>query len=188
MNIPHSSAKRRALPAAALAFCLFCLFQGLSLAAESGARAAPAAAAPNAAAPNAAADNNAAAQTANRAAIKAGATPVEVELDGTDSLGAKLSFQLKEMLNSGTLFNLTSAETPKIRVLLSTVSEFSTRPEAGSAYTAVWLYYEKPTSFNSYLAHETGVITPGGVEDLAAHLAERTAGVAAKYSYIFEKR
>jgi hypothetical protein len=52
----------------------------------------------------------------------------------------------------------------------------------------LWLYYEKPTSFNSYLAREVGVITPGGTEDLAVRLAERTAGIAAKYSYIFEKR
>jgi hypothetical protein len=147
-----------------------------------------ASAGPAGAVANAAADTDTAAQIAARAAIKAGATPVEVELEGTDALGAKLAFQLKEQLNSGTLFLLTGQDTPKIRILLATATEFSSRPEVGSVYSALWLYYEKPTSFNSYLAREVGVITPGGTEDLAARLAERTAGIAAKYSYIFEKR
>jgi hypothetical protein len=137
---------------------------------------------------NAAADTGTAAQLAARAAIKAGATPVEVELEGTDTLGAKLAFQLKELLNSGTLFVLTSQDTPKIRILLATATEFPSRPEAGSVYSAIWLYYERPTSFNSYLAREVGVIVPGGAEDLAVRLAERTAGIAAKYAYIFEKQ
>ena len=153
------------------------------MAAESGTKVSPAAAAPNTTA-----DTDSAAQLATRAAIKAGATPVEVELEGTDSLGSKLALQLKEVLNSGTLFTLTSNDTPKIRILLSTVSEFPSRPEVGSAYSVVWLYYEKPTSFNSYLARETGVISPAGVEDLAIRLADRTAGIAAKYAYIFDKK
>jgi hypothetical protein len=146
-----------------------------------------ASAGPSGAAANAAADTDSAVQIANRAAIKAGATPVEVELEGTDALGAKLAFQFKELLNGGTLFLLTSQDTPKIRVLLATSPEFPSRPEVGSVYAALWLYYEKPTSFNSYLAREVGVISPGGVEDLAVRLAERTAGIAAKYAYIFEK-
>lgn len=135
-----------------------------------------------------AADTDASALLAQRAAIKAGATPIDVELEGTDTLGAKLAFQLKEQLNGGTLFNLTSQERPKIKIMLSTATEFSSRPEAGSVYAVVWLYYEKPTAFNSYLAREVGVITSGNVEDLAIRLAERTAGLAAKYSYIFEKK
>jgi hypothetical protein len=147
-----------------------------------------ASAGPAGAAANPAADTDSAAQLAARAAIKAGATPVEVELEGTDALGAKLAFQLKDLLNSGTLFLLSSQDVPKIRILLATAAEFPSRPEVGSVYSAIWLYYEKPTSFNSYLAREVGVITPAGAEDLAARLAERTAGIAAKYAYIFEKR
>ena len=179
MTISH----RLMLCGAALVVCVLCASHSVSLAAESGTKASPAAAAPNTTA-----DTDSAAQLAARAAIKAGATPVEVDLEGTDSLGSKLALQLKEVLNSGTLFSLTSNDTPKIRILLSTVSEFPSRPEVGSAYSVVWLYYEKPTSFNSYLARETGVISPAGVEDLATRLADRTAGIAAKYAYIFDKK
>ncbi|MDR2161411.1 MAG: hypothetical protein LBO77_04640 [Desulfovibrio sp.] len=146
-----------------------------------------AAAGPAGAAANTTADTDSAAQMAARAAIKAGATPVEVDLEGTDTLGARLAFQLKEILNSGTLFSLTSQDIPKIRILLATATEFPSRPETGSVYSVTWLYYERPTSFSSYLAREVGVITPGGVEEQAVRLAERTAGIAAKYSYLFEK-
>ncbi|MDR2076360.1 MAG: hypothetical protein LBP61_05455 [Desulfovibrio sp.] len=172
----------RALRLPALALILFFAVQ-----AAQAAELQHAAAGPAGAAPNAAADTDTAAQLKVRAAIKAGATPVEVELEGTDALGAKLAFQFKDLLNGGTLFALTSQDIPKIRILIATATEFPSRPEAGSVYSALWLYYEKPTSFNSYLAREVGVITPGGVEDLAARLAERTAGIAAKFAYIFEK-
>ncbi len=145
-------------------------------------------ASPSAAAANPAADTGTATQAAARAAVKASATPVDVEIEGTDTLGARLGFQLKELLNSGTLFNLTGADMPKLRILLSTAAEFPSRPDVGSVYSAVWVYYERPTAFNSYLAREVGVIVPGDEAALALRLAERTSGIAAKYSYIFEKR
>lgn len=122
-----------------------------------------------------------------QAQAKTDATPVAVELEGTDTLGAKLSFQLKEVLNSSTLFNLTDKDMPKLRVIVSTTPEFSSRPEVGSAYAVVWVYYERATAFTSYLASEVGTVSAEGVTDLATRLAERTSGLAAKYSYIFNK-
>ena len=109
-----------------------------------------------------------------------------VELEGTDTIGAKLSFQLKEILNTSSLFSLTDKEQPKIRLLISTAPEFPSRPTVGSVYCVVWVYYERSTSFNSYLAREIGTVTMDEVPALAARLAERTSGLAAKYSYIFD--
>ena len=133
------------------------------------------------------ADTGTGKQLEAKSAIKADATPVAVELEGTDTLGAKLSFQLKEVFNSGTLFALNDKDTPKLVVFISTTSEFPSRPEVGSAYSVVWVYSERSSVLSNYLAHEVGVVTPEGVADLAARLAERTSGLAAKHSYIFSK-
>ena len=134
---------------------------------------------------NAAADTDTAKCMAQRAAIKAGATPIAVLHEGTDNLGAKLSYQLKEIFNSGTMFALNDKDEPKLQMLVSTVSEFPSRPGVGSVYCAVWAYSERPTALSSYLAQEVGVITPENLAELADKLAARTTGLAAKHSYIF---
>lgn len=133
------------------------------------------------------ADTNNAKLAAARAAIKAGATPISVQHDGTDTLGAKLAFQLKETFNSGTLFILNEADVPKLQLLISSVAEFPSRPGVGSVYTVIWLYSERSTVFSSYLAHDKGVITPDDLDDMASKLAARTAGIVAKHSYLFNK-
>lgn len=117
----------------------------------------------------------------------ANATPVMVELEGTDTIGAKLAFQLKETFNAGSMFTVTAKDTPKIRILIATEPEFASRPAVGSAYSVIWTYYINATSFSSYLASEVGTVDADGVNDLAARLAERTSGIMAKYAYIFEK-
>ena len=113
-------------------------------------------------------------------------TPVFVELEGTDTIGAKLSMQLQELFNSGTLFTLTAKDEPKIRILITTKPEFTSRPGVGSAYSVIWLYHERATAFTSYLASEVGVVSAEEVPALAMRIAERTTGLAAKYSYIFK--
>ncbi len=117
----------------------------------------------------------------------ANATPVMVELEGTDTIGAKLAFQLKETFNGGSMFAVTAKDTPKIRILITTEPEFASRPSVGSAYSVIWTYYINSASFSSYLASEVGTVDADGVNDLAARLAERTSGIMAKYAYIFDK-
>ncbi|WP_051258045.1 hypothetical protein [Desulfovibrio cuneatus] len=124
--------------------------------------------------------------TADATQPKTPSTPVFVELEGTDTIGAKLSMQLQEMFNSGTLFTLTAKDEPKIRILISTKPEFTSRPGVGSAYSVIWLYHERSTAFTSYLASEVGVVSLDEVPALAMRIAERTTGLAAKYSYIFK--
>lgn len=134
---------------------------------------------------NAAADADPAKRAAARAAIKAGAIPIAILHEGADSLGAKLSYQLKEMFNAGTLFALNDKDEPKLQMLISTVTEFPSRPGVGSLYCVVWTYSERPTALSNYLAQEVGVVTPENLADLADKLASRTSGLAAKHSYIF---
>lgn len=67
-------------------------------------------------------------------------SPVSVEHEGDDALGARLSTRLKELLNGSSLFQLQEKDTPKFRILLSSSSEFRDRPAVGSAYSVVWVF------------------------------------------------
>ena len=136
---------------------------------------------------NSAADTATAQQMAAKAAIKAEGTPVSVIHEGTDSLGAKLSYQLKEIFNSGTLFALNDKDEPKLQLIISTAAEFPSRPGVGSVYSVVWLYTERSTVLSNYLAHEVGAFSTDTLSTLADSLAARTSGLVAKHSYIFKK-
>ncbi len=113
-------------------------------------------------------------------------TPVFVEHSGTDSIGAKLSYQLKELFNAGSMFTLTEKDTPKIRVLISTAPEFAERPAIGSVYAVVWVFSQSDGTLRHYLEREVGVVSAEDVPGLVSKLAERTDGIAAKYSYLFQ--
>jgi hypothetical protein len=112
---------------------------------------------------------------------------VAVEHEGSDTLGAKLAFQLKELFNSSSLFKLTETDAPKIKVLLSTTPEFPSRPGLASAYAVVWVFSPSENLLSFTLAREVGVVGADDLDALAARLAERSDGVAVKYGYLFKK-
>lgn len=112
-------------------------------------------------------------------------TPVAVEYEGTDSIGSRLATRVKEQFNASNLFSLTEKDTPKIRVLISSTPEFSTRPEVGSAYCVVWLFSQSEATLRHFLIREVGVMTPGEVDSVAAKIVERTDGLAVRYGYLF---
>ncbi len=112
-------------------------------------------------------------------------TAVSVEHDGADMAGTRLVFHLKELVNTSSLFSLTEADNPKITLLISSASEFPSRPEVGSAYAVVWVYSENKGNLPYYLGRETGVVSEATALELARRLAERTDGIAVKYSYLF---
>lgn len=136
---------------------------------------------------NAAAEADSAALIRARAVMKAGATPMAIEHEGNDTLGAKLALALKETINTGTLLALNENDVPKLQMLITTSPEFTSRPSVGSVYSVIWLYSERSNVLSNYLAHESGIVTPEDLDGLAARLASRTAGLAAKHAYIFKK-
>jgi len=113
-------------------------------------------------------------------------TAVAVEAEGNDSIGAQLSTRLKESFNASNLFTLSGKDEPKIRVLISTVPEFPSRPSVGSAYTIIWLFSQSEGTLRHFLMHETGVISSENVDGLAAQIVERTDGISARYGYLFQ--
>ncbi len=113
-------------------------------------------------------------------------TTVAVEHEGTDTLGSKLAFQLKDGFNKSSLFALSEKDGPKIKVLLSTVAEFPSRPNIASAYAVVWVFSQAEGTLSFTLAREVGLVTAEELDALVAKLAERTDGVAVKYGYLFK--
>lgn len=112
---------------------------------------------------------------------KTNATPVYIEYEGTDTIGANLAFQLRERFNTSSLFLLTDKEQPKFILLLRSEPEFSCRPGAGSVYALTWLYFEKKTTYNSYLQQEVGVVTADSIDSTVTRIVDHTTGIAARY-------
>lgn len=114
-------------------------------------------------------------------------TAVMVEHEGTDTLGAKLAFQLKGTFNVSSLFTLTEKDAPKLKVVITTAAEFPSRPHIASVYSVVWAFSQAEGTLSFMLAREVGVVNAEEVDALIAKIAERTDGIAAKYSYLFKK-
>lgn len=115
-------------------------------------------------------------------------TPVSVEAEGSDSLGARLSTRVKELFNSSNLFKLEETDTPKFRVLISTVPEFASRPGVGSAYSVVWVFSLSESTLRHYLFRQVGVMTADEVNDVAAKIVEETDKIATRYNYLFPEQ
>lgn len=113
-------------------------------------------------------------------------TPVAVDFEGNDTIGSRLSTRIKESLNSSNLFALSEKDTPKIRIMLTTVPEFQDRPGVGSAYAVIWLFSQSENTLRHFLMREVGVVTPEQVNELAARIVERTDGLAVRYGYLFQ--
>lgn len=114
-------------------------------------------------------------------------TPVMVEHEGTDTLGAKLAFELKGTFNTSSLFTLTEKDAPKLKVFLATTPEFPGRPNIASAYSVVWAFSQADGTLSFLLAREVGLVSADELGALIARIAEQTDGIAAKYAYLFTK-
>lgn len=111
-------------------------------------------------------------------------TTISIEFEGTDSIGSKLSTRIKELMNASNLFTLTEKDSPKIRILLATISEFPQRPSVGSAYSVVWLFSQSETTLRHFLSREIGVLTADEVDQVAAMIVEQTDALAVRYGYL----
>ena len=109
-------------------------------------------------------------------------TPVVVEFEGNDSIGVALFSNLQKKINSSNPAN--PAREAKFRILLSTASEFPSRPGVGSIYAVVWTLALSEGSMEYYLVRDLGVVTPDTVDEVADRIVSRTDGVAARYGYL----
>lgn len=116
-------------------------------------------------------------------------TTISVLIDGTDSLGARLSTRLKERFNQSSLFKLKAGDdqdTPELRLLLNTAPEFPSRPSVGSVYGACWVFSQGKGYLGYLLAREVGTVNADDMDQLVDKLVERTDGIAAKYGNLWK--
>ncbi len=113
-------------------------------------------------------------------------TPIAVEFEGNDSIGAALAMSIKERFNASNLFALSEKDEPKIRLIVTTVPEFPSRPGLGSAYSVVWLFSQSENTLRHFLQSDLGVMTLDQVQGLTAKLLETTDSLAIRYSYLFQ--
>lgn len=116
-------------------------------------------------------------------------TVVNVRLEGSDSLGARLSTRLKERFNQSSLFRLNADEerdAPELRLLLSTAPEFPARPGVGSVYGVCWVFSQGKGYLGYLLAREVGTVNADDLDALVDRLVERTDGIAAKYANLWK--
>ena len=109
-------------------------------------------------------------------------TPVVVEFEGDDSIGVALFNSLQKKINSSNPANPTREA--KFRILLSTASEFPSRPGVGSVYAVVWTLALSEGSMEYYLVRDLGIVTPDTVDGVADRIVSRTDGVSARYGYL----
>ena len=113
-------------------------------------------------------------------------TPINVELEGTDSIGARLGMRLKERFNQSNLFRLMEANERKMRVLVSTRSEFPERPNVGSVYSVCWVFTERDDLLSFLLPRELATVNYEDVDALADKIVERSDGIAVKYRNLWK--
>lgn len=121
------------------------------------------------------------------AKVDARVTAVDVQSEGTDSIGARLSTALKEKFNTSSLFRLGTDNEPKLVLLVRTNPEFPTRPQVGSVYSIIWVYSQKANYLPMLLGHEVGTVSMEDIDGLVARIVEKTDGLSVKYGYLWKK-
>ncbi len=109
-------------------------------------------------------------------------TPVIVEYEGNDSIGNSLFTMLKGAIDGSN--PASPAREAKFRILLSTTSEFPSRPDVGSIYSAVWTLSMSEGAMEYFLVRDLGVVTPATMDEVVSRIIGRTDGVSARYGYL----
>ena len=113
-------------------------------------------------------------------------TPLYIAHTGTDILGTNLVFELTNTCNSSSLFALKTDKEQNISVLITTHTEFPSRPEIGSVYSVVWVYSEDANNLKYFLAQDAGIVTKATAQALARSIASKTDQIAMQYEYLFD--
>lgn len=118
-------------------------------------------------------------------------TVVNVQHEGTDSIGARLGTRLKERFNQSNLFTLSDAEdkdTPRLGLLLTSQPEFPGRPNLASIYSLCWVLDHGKGYLLSLLGREVGTVNSDEIDALVDKVMERTDGIATKYADSLKKK
>lgn len=112
--------------------------------------------------------------------------PVLVEHDGTDPVGLRLAFHLKETFQKSGLFRLAGPEERHFSLRLVTREQFKDRPYLGSVYALVWRYVESREVLAYALGERLGFVDADVVAQEAEVIAAETDRVRGRYRYLLD--
>ncbi len=112
-------------------------------------------------------------------------TPVAIEHEDTDPVGARLAYHIKELLGRSSLMQPTAKDEKKLVLVLKTKEEFPGRPNAGSIYSVSWLFSSKEGALKYFLTSEAGVVDASGIDQAAEAILGKTDKLASTYGYLF---
>jgi hypothetical protein len=112
--------------------------------------------------------------------------PVLIEHDGTDPVGLRLAFHLKETFQKSSLFRLAGPEEKHFSLRLVTREQFRDRPYLGSVYALVWRYVESREVLAYSLGERLGFADADAVAQEAEVIAAETDRVKGRYGYLLE--
>jgi len=112
-------------------------------------------------------------------------TPITIEHDDADPIGAKLAYHIKEMLGRSSLMQLTSKDEKKLVLVLKTKEEFPGRPNVSSIYSISWLFSSREGALKYFLTAEAGIVDNAGVDQTAEAILGKTDKLATTYGYLF---
>ncbi len=112
--------------------------------------------------------------------------PVLIEHEGTDPVGLRLAFHLKETFQKSSLFRLAGAEEKHFSLRLVTREQFRDRPYLGSVYALVWRYVESREVLAYFLGERLGFADADAVAQEAEVIAAETDRVKGRYGYLLE--
>ncbi|MDO5536360.1 MAG: hypothetical protein Q4F72_02355 [Desulfovibrionaceae bacterium] len=121
------------------------------------------------------------------AKVAARVTAVTVQLEGNDSIGARLGTALKEQFNTSSLFRLTSRDEAKLVLIVTTAPEFPSRPSVGSVYSVIWGFSQADGYLYLLLDKQVGTVAGDEIDALVPRLVEKTDGLSVKYSSLWKK-
>ncbi len=112
-------------------------------------------------------------------------TPVTVEHDDNDPVGARLAYRLKEQIGRSSLMVLTNKDEKKVVIVLKTKEEFPGRPNLSSIYAVSWLFSSREGSLKYFLTSEAGIVDNAGIDQAAEEILGKTDKLATTYGYLF---
>lgn len=112
-------------------------------------------------------------------------TPIAIEHDDNDTVGARLAYRLKELLGRSSLMQPTNKDEKKIVIILKTKEEFPGRSGLSSIYSISWLFSSKEGALKYFLTSEAGIVDNADIDQIAETILGKTDKLASTYGYLF---
>lgn len=110
---------------------------------------------------------------------------IEIEHNGTDSIGRKLVHQIKEKIGASYVFRLTFNDEPKgIKMIINT-AEPELAKEDICVYSIILTLKSKGQNFPLYIWSDVGICKSNRIEEEADEIISVTDKVISAYSKIF---